>query len=510
MKTKISASGGRHLAPLCMTIALACTARSGFAVETDRAPGPAAAPAHMRYYLVPLSDDRLAFGARINAKGQVAFSDLFGRDPGVYRARFFDGKTLDTVGTFGGNNSLALGLNRAGQVTGYADLAENGQQTSSHAFRWSKEIGLIDIGRPLVLSFGADINDSGEIAGAAAFAAGDAGHAVRWNAQNAVRDLGTLAGGSSAASAINEAGTVVGWTQAPQDPGLRIPFRWTRKRGMQALGTFASVEATAADVNADGYIGGTAPLRKGGTDHAFLWTPNGGLIDLGTGSGSASGATRLNDQGTVIGFISKPPALGVGFVWTGADGLLEIGKLGVNISTADDINKHGQVVGAIDGRAYMWTRELGVADLNTRVRNAPSGLVLLRASAINNDGAIVASTNTGLVRLSTQAVSNQRPLLGPIQISGTPEAGAPLSFTVSFTDVDAHDTHKAMWYWGDTTTEPATLNERNGHGNVSAQHSYPDPGEFTIRLTVTDSSGKITTVRLDLVVSATGQCAARL
>lgn len=509
MKTQIAASSRRRLAPPFLMMALAGAGGLVVAGEAGPVVERAAASAQVRYHLVPLSDDRLALGARINAKGQVAFTDLFGPDPGVYRARFFDGSTLYTLGTFGGNNSLALGLNREGQVTGYADLAEGGRQTASHAFRWSKEIGMVDIGRPFVLSYGADINDKGEIAGAAAFAAGGPGHAARWNSRNAIQDLGTLAGGSSAAVAINEAGTVVGWTQAAHDPGLRIPFRWTRERGMQALGTFASVEATAADVNADGDIGGSAPLRKGGAAHAFLWTPKGGLIDLGTGSGSASGATRLNDKGTLIGFISKLPAFGVGFVWTRSDGLIEIGKLGVNTSTADDINRHGQVVGAIDGRAYLWTRERGVTDLNTRVRNAPTGLVLLRASAINDDGVIIAATNTGLVRLSTEAASNQRPLLGPIRIAGTPQAGAPLSFTVSFTDADARDTHKAVWSWGDGTSEPGTLNERNGHGNVSAQHSYPDPGEFTIRLAVTDSSGKSTTVRLDLLVPAARQCAVR-
>ena len=149
-----------------------------------------------------------------------------------------------------------------------------------------------------------------------------------------------------------------------------------------------------------------------------------------------------------------------------------------------------------------------MTDLNTLVGNAPRGLVLLRASAINDAGLIVASTNTGLVLLSPGPARDQRPVVGPILVNGKAQAGATLSFHVSFTDVDVRDTHKARWDWGDGNTAPATLNERGGNGNVSAQHSYPAEGEYIVRLTVTDASGKSTTVRLDLLVSETGQCRA--
>lgn len=484
--------------------AIAALAWPGQGSAAGQAPQAAAPPSNDHYHLVPLSDDRLAFGARINAKGQVAFNDLFGPDPGVYRARFFDGKNLHTLNTFGGNNSLALGLNRHGQVTGYADTAfVGGQDDPFHAFRWSKDTGLVDIGRPpLLSSYGADIADQGDIAGAAVFGpGGTVFHAARWRARHRARDLGTLYGGSSAATAINDDGTVVGWSQASDNPALRVPFRWTRERGMQALGTLASEGATATDVNDDGYIVGTASLVQGAGEHAFLWSPHAGIIDLGSGSGTSSAAIRLNQRGTVIGNISKLPAFGVGFVWTRSDGLVEIGKLGVNTSIAEDLNKHGQVVGAFDGRAFVWSRARGISDLNTLVRHAPPGLVLLHATAINDGGAIVASTNTGLVLLSTQAISDQRPLVGPILVSGVQQAGATLSFAASFTDIDRRDTHTAVWDWGEGAPEPATLNERGGSGSVSAQHRYPDPGEFIVRLTVTDSSGKRTTVRWQLTIS---------
>ena len=475
----------------CPLFALAVASAAGAA--------PAAKPT---YHLVPLSDDRLAAGIGINASGQVAFNELFEEPaPGVVRARFYDGRTISTLGTFGGNNSRAFALNKSGQLTGYADAVfGNDPFNQLHGFRWSKGAGLIDLSRPpLRSSFGADINDKGEVVGSAVFdPAIDVFHAARWSARNLAQDLGTLGGGRSAATATNEAGTVVGWSDGL--PGGPVPFRWTQAGGMQALGTFGSEEASASDVNASGAIVGTVPFRQGGPGHAFLWSPRTGLIDLGTGAGLASGATRINDKGMAIGFISKPPASGTGFVWTWETGLIAIGRLNLNASTADGLNSHGQVVGGIDGRAYSWTRAGGIVDLNSRICHAPKGLVLRQAYAINDNGAIVAATNTGLVLLSTQAVSNLRPLVGPIGITGTPRAGATLSFAAYFTDADTRQTHTAVWHFGEGEHQPGIVNERQGKGNVSGQHTYEASGEYAVRLTVTDSSGKSTTVRHDLIV----------
>lgn len=224
------------------------------------------------------------------------------------------------------------------------------------------------------------------------------------------------------------------------------------------------------------------------------------MIDLGTGAGLASGASRMNDKGMAIGFISNLPASGIGFVWTWETGLIGIGRLNRNVSTADGLNSHGQVVGSIDGRAYSWTRGGGIVDLNSRICHAPQGLVLRQAFAINDGGAIVAATNTGLVLLTTRAASNLRPLVGAIGITGTPRAGVTLSFVAYFTDPDTRETHTAFWNWGEGENQPGTVNERHGNGNVSGQHTYEASGEYTVRLTVTDASSKSTTVRYDLIV----------
>lgn len=464
------------------------------------------------YAIVPLSDDVLAFGVDINSREQVAFTELFEQpDPGVYRARFYDAGTTYTLGTFGGNNAYTLALNRSGQVTGAADTGPASEPfDATHAYRWSRQTGLVDLSiGPLRASTGADINDRGEVAGSAIFdPAIDVSHAARWSARNQVQDLGTLAGGSSGATAISEAGMVVGWSQAPQAPALRVPFRWRPATGMQGLGTFASENAAASDVNGTGVLVGTAPLRQAGPERAFLWSPREGLLDLGASSGTSSGATRINEHGMVTGFISNFPEFGIGFVWTRESGPIELGRLNINRSTADDLNNRGQVVGSIDGRAFIWNRNNGIVDLNERVRAVPQGLVLRRALAINDDGAIVALSNSGLVLLTRKAQANLRPLAGPVIMTGSARAGATLSFSVSFTDVDVGDTHTASWDWGEGAVQPALVNERNGSGNVSGQHVYQAEGEYRVRLTLTDSSGRSTTVRLDLIVVDQDPCVA--
>ncbi|MGX4640366.1 PKD domain-containing protein [Massilia sp. SYSU DXS3249] len=483
------------------------------AVQASAGTGPAPGV----YNVIPLSDDPLAFGVDINRKGQVAFTEFFPQpEPGVDRGRFFDGYKIHTLGTLGGNNTRTSAVNDLGQVTGFSDtniFVTPGGLVYSHAFRWSKEKGLVDLtpGREF-FSFGSDINNKGAVAGIAR------GNAALWSPNNTLFEFGPPFGDASFATALNDSGTLVGWSQA--GPGF-LPSRWTRATGRLPIpGLLESPTAQASDINNAGYIVGRAPFRLEnpgdafGVDHAFLWTPTAGTIDLGTGSGTASSADRINERGTVIGQVTGP-GFRRGFVWTHGSGLIEIGRLDGANSIAFDLNNLGQVVGSIGGaitggnvgeRAFVWTRASGAIDLNTRVRNVPHGLVLRRAVAISDNGSIVANTNTGLVLLTTQAASNLRPLVGPIKITGKLRAPATLTFTAFFTDADPHDRHTATWDFGEGSTQAGTVNEKNGSGSVTGQHTYQNEGEFTITLTVTDSRGKRTTIRLGIDVLPAGPC----
>lgn len=63
------------------------------------------------------------------------------------------------------------------------------------------------------------------------------------------------------------------------------------------------------------------------------------------------------------------------------------------------------------------------------------------------------------------------------------------SFEGTFTDAGTCDTHAALWAWGDGTTSNGNVTETNGSGSVTNAHTYSQPGDYTITLTVTDDDG---------------------
>jgi probable HAF family extracellular repeat protein len=70
------------------------------------------------------------------------------------------------------------------------------------------------------------------------------------------------------------------------------------------------------------------------------------------------------------------------------------GESGAIYSEAFDMNNSGQVVGEIASsmgtRAFLWTKEDGLIDLNEAVSNLPGDTVLIGAFSINEKGQIVA------------------------------------------------------------------------------------------------------------------------
>jgi probable HAF family extracellular repeat protein len=204
--------------------------------------------------------------------------------------------------------------------------------------------------------------------------------------------------------AINAAGTVAGngYTAdlAPQ------AFVWSRKTGLVDLGTLGGTGSEAVAVGDHGQVAGNAALPDS-SNRAFIWTHRGGMQDLGTSGGVESLARAMSGNGHLVGITKHPTENGTasrGFSWTRATGMVSIGTLGGAESTALGVNNKGQVVGwsyTHDGQvhAMVWTAKEGVVDLNTRLRDAPPGLVLYTASAISDNGAILAKSNAGLLLL---------------------------------------------------------------------------------------------------------------
>ena len=346
------------------------------------------------YELIQLSTDRFAAGT-INAWGQVAFTDSI---EGVSRAKFYNGHTVRDLGTLGGPGASAAALNNRGQVVGQSRI--DPASPFNHAFIWSAASGMVDLHRPgeeEVDSFATDINIRAQVSGTAG------NTPFRWSSRTGMEDLLTYGPGGGA-NALNNPGTVVGFaslTDADGNP-QGLPLRWTAPDRLLALAKAGTRTTAARDINAGGQIVGNFVIDPAGPEHAFLWTPGGGLLDLGTGSGNFSSALAINNGEMVIGAIAEFPLFQRGFVWTRNAGMIEIGGADVTISNTAGLNRRGQVVGGIEGRAYVWTRGEGFVDLNTRVVDAPAGVVLLQGQAIADRGAILVGASNGLYLLVPQ------------------------------------------------------------------------------------------------------------
>jgi hypothetical protein len=142
-------------------------------------------------------------------------------------------------------------------------------------------------------------------------------------------------------------------------------------------------------------------------------------------------------------------------------------------------------------------------DLNTRLRNAPPGLVVTGGVAISDSGAIVAESNSGLVLLMPGTGGTDAPVVGPIAAGGPVVAGTRAAFSARFTDRNRTDTHTASWFWGDDCARTqGTVVESDGAGTASGDHLFCNAGVYPVALTVTDNTGLSGTASRDVVVLA--------
>ncbi len=198
---------------------------------------------------------------------------------------------------------------------------------------WTQGNGWLDLGHTSTgcveddsWGSGFDVNHNGSIAvGLARCCAG--AQAFRWLRESGMETLAAFAGGEiSRASAVSADGTtIVGFIELP-DQGIRRPVRWLPD-GTPDLYAGQEMSGEAHDTNHDGsIIVGTCARHT--TDQAHYWTPQDGLVHLGTLSRNPwdrSAATAVTDEGTVYGH-SHNSLLGIteAFVWTEEAGMVRL------------------------------------------------------------------------------------------------------------------------------------------------------------------------------------------
>lgn len=236
------------------------------------------------------------------------------------------------------------------------------------------------------------INNIGQVVGTSSFAGDQIGHAFIYDHGN-MTDLGTLGGRSSSAWGINDRGQVVGYSETLD--GSTHAFLYSEGR-MTDLGTSPFFNFFNLRINNNGDIAGTYNVND--TGRAFLYSA-GQTTDLGTLGGaydiSAGGlaphstANGINDSGQIVGYsITDDVRFYHSFLSSnGAMTDIHDSSGGMVISRATDINNKGQIVGSGNisflydgGQAY---------DLNDLVDD-PRRKILL-PSGINDTGQIIAS-----------------------------------------------------------------------------------------------------------------------
>jgi probable HAF family extracellular repeat protein len=208
---------------------------------------------------------------------------------------------MRALGTFGGAESAAFGINRSNQISGYA-------QTSSrdHAFIY-RNGSMTDLGAALPNnmgnSYGYGINDAGHVVGA--------GYNNNWSSWRAfyydgtnTTDLGTFGGQNSAALAINNNEVIVGYYTLSS--GFDHALRYAGG-SMTDLGTLGGNYSYANGVNnSNVVVGGSFTDASNTIYHAFIWATN-TMTDLNTcldatGTGwTLVEARAINDAGQIVG-----------------------------------------------------------------------------------------------------------------------------------------------------------------------------------------------------------------
>jgi len=205
------------------------------------------------------------------------------------------------LGTLGGSESQALGINDSGHVTGYGETTKG-----AHAFIY-RDGGMVDIGDSiggLPYSFGFAINELDHVVGAAYRADGIISAAFLYDGQTGLL-LGDLGGGESFALDLNDADHVVGYSLLGNHLYEHAFHYWAGN--MEDLGTLGGGYSYAFAINtANKIVGGSFIDPQNATYHAFIWSD--GTMENLNAMLDASGegwvlieARAINDQGQIAG-----------------------------------------------------------------------------------------------------------------------------------------------------------------------------------------------------------------
>jgi probable HAF family extracellular repeat protein len=255
--------------------------------------------------------------------------------------------------------SQSAAINNNGDVAG---TAYKGEETCAFHYDYLKKF-MEDAGGLNSRGFG--ITSTNVVVGDAVFVMSimPVSHAAIFKGGVAV-DLGVLPGQVySRANGINTAGQVVGFSGVQQDGSESHAFLWSRQTGLIDIGTLGGAYAQAYAINDAGYVTGASQTQGMGpmvTTHAFIYrAPNAPyrrysrMVDLGVLGGVSSYGMAINSSNHVVGYstITTSDDRVHAFLHDGAK-MIDLGSLGgpgnrwgSDMSVALGVNNYDQVVG---------------------------------------------------------------------------------------------------------------------------------------------------------------------
>lgn len=263
--------------------------------------------------------------------------------------------------------------------------------TKSHPFLWNPITGMQDLGTlGGGISFATGINDSGQVVGTSSLAGNASNHIFIWQQSTGMVDIGSLGGCCSDGNAINNLGDVVG-DSADVNGRINIVY-WSPAGGFVSLGSTSHLVTNSAyGVNDQSEVTGvhcTGPS----TCIAFIWSPAHPLLHPIyplTGDTGSSG-TSISSRSHVVGTSADASNSVEGFVWASGRGTIGLGiPKGAVSQIPYDINDNDEIVGFYTdftnpSVGYYWSRPTGGLPLTAL--QAGDAVV---AYGINNAGQIV-------------------------------------------------------------------------------------------------------------------------
>ena len=215
---------------------------------------------------------------------------------------------MTNLGTLsGGNSSCAFEINSAGVIAGDSFISNGNVNAVSWTNNKIRNLGALP---KSIFTAAFDINDNNQIVGQTTFTNGPPlqSHAFEWSATLGMKDLGTLAGGTtSMAYAINSSAVMVGQSNSGGSANPWHAVMWNAARKIQDLGILSGGTSSGAfGVNDSDEVVGYGDISTG-APHAFLWTQAAGMRDLNSLIPANSGwvlinANAINRLGQITGY----------------------------------------------------------------------------------------------------------------------------------------------------------------------------------------------------------------